>query len=86
MMIGAPPGADSNNKDGGGRHADVLSPADIGRSTTNRMYVYGGYGNRRVIIIDAATQQHQPLRAYAATVDDRPRRHGSLGTALRRAA
>ena len=58
MMIGGPTtGADSNNKDGGKNGTPLFFlPADITVDpTTNRMYVSDGYGNRRVIIVDAAT-------------------------------
>ena len=63
MMIGgpAPRAPDSNNKDGGTqRHAAVLSCRPTSRSIrpTNRMYVSDGYGNRRVVIVDAATGKY----------------------------
>jgi DNA-binding beta-propeller fold protein YncE len=62
MMIGGPgaKGPDSNNKDGGRNGTPLFYlPADITVDpTTNRMYVSDGYGNRRVVIVDAATGKY----------------------------
>jgi DNA-binding beta-propeller fold protein YncE len=61
MRIGGPTkGADSNNKDAGPNGTPVFFlPADITVDpTTNRMYVSDGYGNRRVIIVDAASGKY----------------------------
>ena len=62
MMIGGPgsKGPNSNNKDGG-RNAtpQFYLPADVTVDpTNNRMYVSDGYGNRRVVIVDAATGKY----------------------------
>jgi len=62
MMIGGPggKGPDSNNKDGGRDGTPLFHrPADITVDpVTNRMYVSDGYGNRRVVIVDAATGKY----------------------------
>ena len=62
MMIGGPgaKGPDSNNKDGGRNGTpQFYLPADITVDPTdNRMYVSDGYGNRRVVIVDAATGKY----------------------------
>jgi len=62
MMIGGPggKGPDSNNKDGGPNGTPLFHrPADITVDpATNRMYVSDGYGNRRVVIVDAATGKY----------------------------
>ena len=62
MMIGGSgaKGPDSNNKDGGRNGTPLFYlPADITVDpTTNRMYVSDGYGNRRVVIVDAATGKY----------------------------
>jgi DNA-binding beta-propeller fold protein YncE len=62
MMIGGPggKGPDSNNKNGGRNGTPLFYlPADITVDpTTNRMYVSDGYGNRRVVIVDAATGKY----------------------------
>jgi hypothetical protein len=61
MMIGGPtPGPDSNNKDGGKNGTPLFFlPADLTIDpTTNRMYVADGYGNRRVVIVDAASGKY----------------------------
>ena len=61
MMIGGPTkGADSNNKDGGKNATPLFFlPADMTVDpTTNRLYVSDGYGNRRVMIVDAATGKY----------------------------
>jgi DNA-binding beta-propeller fold protein YncE len=61
MMIGGPTnGADSNNKDGGKNGTPLFFlPADLTIDpATNRMYVSDGYGNRRVVIVDAATGKY----------------------------
>lgn len=52
---GSPKGPDSNNKDGGYNGTPLLYRAadmDVDPST-NRLYVADGYGNRRVLIVDA---------------------------------
>ena len=62
MMVGGPggKGPDSNNKDGGRNGTPLFHrPADITVDpATNRMYVSDGYGNRRVVIVDAATGKY----------------------------
>ena len=62
MMIGGSgaKGPDSNNKDGGKNGTPMFYlPADITVDPgTNRMYVSDGYGNRRVVIVDAATGKY----------------------------
>ena len=62
MMIGGPgaKGPDSNNKDGGRNGTpQFYLPADITVDPTdNRMYISDGYGNRRVVIVDAATGKY----------------------------
>jgi hypothetical protein len=59
MMIGGPgaKGPDSNDTNGGRNGTpQFYLPADITVDpATNRMYVSDGYGNRRVVILDAAT-------------------------------
>ena len=61
-MIGGPgaKGPDSNNKDGGKNGTPLFYlPADITVDpSNNRMYVSDGYGNRRVVILDAATGKY----------------------------
>jgi DNA-binding beta-propeller fold protein YncE len=61
-MIGGPgsKGPDSNNKDGGRNGTPLFYlPADITVDPTdNRMYISDGYGNRRVVIVDAATGKY----------------------------
>jgi len=53
-------GPDSNNKDGGKNGTPMFFlPADITVDpVTNRMYVSDGYGNRRIVIVDAATGKY----------------------------
>src|SRR5437870_710753 len=62
MMIGGPggKGPESNNKDGGKNRTPLFYlPADITVDpATNRMYVSDGYGNRRVVIVDAGTGKY----------------------------
>jgi NHL repeat len=62
MMIGGhgAKGPDSNNKDGGKNRTPLFYlPADITVDpATNRMYVSDGYGNRRVVIVDAGTGKY----------------------------
>ena len=62
MMIGGhgAKGPDSNNMDGGKNRTPLFYlPADITVDpATNRMYVSDGYGNRRVVIVDAATGKY----------------------------
>src|SRR6201996_5527788 len=52
---GTPSGPDSNNKDGGMNGTPLLyQPADlVVDARTNRLYVSDGYGNRRILIVDA---------------------------------
>ena len=61
-MFGAPgaKGPDSNNRDGGRNGTpQFYLPADITVDpATNRMFVSDGYGNRRVVILDAATGKY----------------------------
>ena len=61
MMIGGPTtGPDSNSKAGGKNGTPLLFPS--GRLTvdpaTNRMFVADGYGNSRVVIVDAGTGKY----------------------------
>jgi len=62
MMIGGPgaKGPDSNDTNGGRNGTpQFYLPADITVDpATNRMYVSDGYGNRRVVIVDAATGKY----------------------------
>lgn len=61
MRIGGTPnGPDSNNKDGGINGTPLLYlPADmVVDSKTNRLYVADGYGNRRILIVDATTGKY----------------------------
>src|SRR5438309_7375455 len=61
MMIGGPNARlDSNDKNGGRNGTPhCYLPADITVDpATNRMYVSDGYGNRRVVIVDAATGKY----------------------------
>jgi DNA-binding beta-propeller fold protein YncE len=61
MMIGGPTkGADSNNKDGGknGTPLFFLVADMMVDPSTNRLYVSDGYGNRRVVMVDAATGKY----------------------------
>jgi DNA-binding beta-propeller fold protein YncE len=52
---GTPSGPDSNSKDGGTNGTPLLyQPADmVVDPRTNRLYIADGYGNRRVLIVDA---------------------------------
>jgi DNA-binding beta-propeller fold protein YncE len=62
MMIGGPgsKGPDSNNTNGGRNGTpQFYLPADVTVDpATNRMFVSDGYGNRRVVIADAATGRY----------------------------
>jgi hypothetical protein len=62
MMIGGPgaKGPDSNNTNGGRNGTpQFYLPADITVDpATNRMFVSDGYGNRRVVIVDAASGKY----------------------------
>ena len=61
MRIGGTPGGpDSNNKDGGMNGTPMLyQPADmVVDPKTNRLYVADGYGNRRILIVDADTGKY----------------------------
>jgi DNA-binding beta-propeller fold protein YncE len=61
MRIGGTPmGPDSNNKDGGINGTPLLYQAtDMAIDpATNRLYVSDGYGNRHVLIVDAATGKY----------------------------
>src|SRR6202041_1616817 len=57
---GTPPGPDSNNKDGGMKGTPLLyQPADmVVDPKTNRLYVADGYGNRRILMVDADTGKY----------------------------
>jgi hypothetical protein len=57
---GTPAGPDSNNTDGGMGGTPLLyQPADIVVDPkTNRLYVADGYGNRRILIVDADTGKY----------------------------
>jgi len=62
MAIGGPnaKGPDSNNTNGGRNGTPQLYlPADVTVDpATNRMFISDGYGNRRVVIVDAATGKY----------------------------
>jgi DNA-binding beta-propeller fold protein YncE len=61
MRIGGTPKApDSNNKDGGINGTPTLyQPADmVVDAKTNRLYIADGYGNRRVLIVNADTGKY----------------------------
>src|SRR6185312_15753317 len=61
MRIGGTPTApDSNSKDGGLNGTPLLyRPADmVVDAKTNRLYVADGYGNRRILIVDADTGKY----------------------------
>jgi DNA-binding beta-propeller fold protein YncE len=57
---GTPKGPDSNDKDGGINATPVMyQPADmVVDPRTDRLYVADGYGNRRILIIDANTGKY----------------------------
>ncbi|HEY0234187.1 MAG TPA: hypothetical protein VGC86_03890 [Afipia sp.] len=57
---GTPKGPDSNNKDGGLNGTPMLyRPADmVVDPKTNRLYVADGYGNRRILVVDADTGKY----------------------------
>ena len=57
---GTPSGPDSNNKDGGLNGTPMLyRPADmVVDPKTNRLYIADGYGNRRILIVDADTGKY----------------------------
>jgi hypothetical protein len=71
---GTPKGPDSNNKSGGLNGTPLLyQPADmVIDAGTNRMFIADGYGNRRVLIVDATTGKYiGHLGAYGNNpVDD----------------
>jgi DNA-binding beta-propeller fold protein YncE len=61
MMIGGPNAHLDSNDTAGGKDGTphFYLPADMTVDpTTNRMYVSDGYGNRRVVIVDAATGKY----------------------------
>jgi DNA-binding beta-propeller fold protein YncE len=61
MMIGGPTNGPASNNNDGGKNGTPLFflPADLTIDpATNRMYVSDGYGNRRVVIVDAATGKY----------------------------
>jgi hypothetical protein len=61
MRIGGTPTVpDSNNKDGGMNGTPLLyRPADmVVDPKTNRLYVADGYGNRRILVVDADTGKY----------------------------
>ena len=57
---GTPQGPDSNDKDGGINGTPTLyQPADmVVDPKTNRLYIADGYGNRRILIVDADTGKY----------------------------
>ena len=57
---GTPTGPDSNDTDGGINGTPLLyQPADmVIDPATNRLYIADGYGNRRVVIVDAQTGKY----------------------------
>jgi DNA-binding beta-propeller fold protein YncE len=57
---GTPSGPDSNSRDGGANGTPLLyRPADmVVDPKTNRLYVADGYGNRRILIVDADTGKY----------------------------
>jgi hypothetical protein len=61
MMIGGPTNGPNSNSKTDGKNGTPLFflPADLTIDpSTNRMYVSDGYGNRRVVIVDAATGKY----------------------------
>lgn len=73
---GTPKGPNSNDTNGGVNGTPLLyQPADMAvDSETNRLYVADGYGNRRVLIVDAESGKYiGHFGAYGNNpVDDRP--------------
>jgi NHL repeat len=57
---GTPTGADSNDTNGGIHGTPLLYQAAdmVVDAATNRLYIADGYGNRRVLIVDAGTGQY----------------------------
>jgi hypothetical protein len=57
---GTPKGPDSNNTDGGVNGTPLLYQAAdmVVDAATNRLYIADGYGNRRVLIVDADTGKY----------------------------
>jgi hypothetical protein len=61
MRIGGTPGGPNSNDTDGGSHGTPLlyQPADmVVDPATNRLYIADGYGNRRVLIVDANTGKY----------------------------
>ena len=61
MRIGGTPTAPNSNDTGGGINGtpSMYMPADmVVDEATNRLYVADGYGNRRVLIVDATTGKY----------------------------
>ena len=73
---GTPAGPNSNDTNGGINGTPLLyQPADMAvDSVTNRLFVSDGYGNRRILIVDADTGKYiGHFGAYGNNpVDDRP--------------
>jgi hypothetical protein len=77
MRIGGTPQGPNSNDISGGIHGTPLlyQPADMAVDLeTNRLYVADGYGNRRILIVDAETGKYVGhFGAYGnSPVDDRP--------------
>jgi DNA-binding beta-propeller fold protein YncE len=75
MRIGGTPSAPNSNDTGGGINGTPLLylPADmVVDAKTNRLYIADGYGNRRILIVDATTGKYiGHFGAYGANpVDD----------------
>src|SRR3984957_2463367 len=61
MRIGGTPGGPNSNDTGGGIHGTpllYLAPDMGGDPATHRLYIADGYGNRRVLIVDADTGKY----------------------------
>lgn len=62
MQIGAPgrTEADSNDKDGANGTPQLWRPADMEVDpATNELYIADGYGNHRIVVVDAETGQYK---------------------------
>ncbi len=67
---GTPKAPDSNDTSGGINGTPVLyQPADIVLDAkTNRLYIADGYGNRRIVIVDADTGKYIAISAPMAAI------------------
>ena len=82
MRVGGTPTAPASNDTGGGVNGTPLlyQPADmVVDPKTNRLYLADGYGNRRILIVDAATGKYiGHFGAYGSNpIDDAAARVGS---------